>query len=63
VGEYVADLIVNDTVLVEVKAVRGVDDAHVAQCLHYLAATNIPVCLLINFGKRVDVKRLRGRQR
>jgi GxxExxY protein len=61
VGEYIADLIVNDTVLVEIKAIRAFEDAHTAQCLNYLAATTMPVCLLINFGKRVEVKRLRGK--
>jgi GxxExxY protein len=60
VGEYVADLIVNETVLIEIKAVRNFDDGHTAQCLNYRAATAIPICLLINFGKRVEVKRLRS---
>ena len=60
VGDYVADLIVNETVLIEIKAVRNFDDAHTAQCLNYLAATAIPICLLINFGRRVEVKRLRS---
>lgn len=62
VGEYFADLIVEGTVLVEVKCVRGIDDAHVAQCLNYLATTGLPICLLINFGKSsVEVRRLVGR--
>jgi GxxExxY protein len=61
VGDYIADLIVEDTVLIEIKAVRNLDDAHTAQCLNYLAATTMPVCLLINFGRRVEVKRLRGK--
>jgi GxxExxY protein len=60
VGEYFADLLVEGTVLVELKSVRSLDDAHSAQCLNYLAATGIPVCLLINFGKRVEVKRFRN---
>jgi GxxExxY protein len=61
VGDYFADLIVDGLVLIEIKAVRNFDNAHVAQCLNYLAATSIPVCLLLNFGKKVEVKRLRGR--
>ena len=61
VGEYFADLIVEGLVLVETKAVRNFDDAHVAQCLNYLAATGVPLCLLINFGRKVEVKRFRGR--
>jgi GxxExxY protein len=59
VGEYVADLFVEATVLVELKAVRGIDDAHMAQCLNYLSATGVTICLLINFGKRVEVQRYR----
>jgi GxxExxY protein len=58
-GEYVADLVVEEMVLVELKSVRAIDQAHVVQCLNYLAATGIPICLLINFGKRVEVQRFR----
>jgi len=60
VGEYVADLVVNDLVLVEVKAGKGLDPAHDAQCLNYLVATGLPVCLLLHFGVRVDVRRIIG---
>ena len=60
VGEYVADLIVEGVVLVELKAIQGLDTIHSAQCINYLAATRLPICLLINFGKRVDVKRIAG---
>ncbi|MFG0243678.1 MAG: GxxExxY protein [Phycisphaerales bacterium JB054] len=59
VGEYVSDLVVEGRVLVELKAIRELDDAHLAQCLNYLAATGLPLCLLINFGRRVTVKRIR----
>ena len=59
VGEYVADLFVEGRVLVELKAVRALDNVHMAQCLNYLKATGLPVCLLINFGRsRVEVKRI-----
>lgn len=59
VGEYVADLIIDGSVLVELKAVKVLDDNHLAQCLNYLKATGLYVCLLINFGSpRVQVKRL-----
>jgi GxxExxY protein len=62
VGKYFADLIVEGKVLVEVKHTRGLDDAHTAQCLNYLAATGLPLCLLINFAKpRIEIKRLAGR--
>ena len=60
VGDYIADLIVEGVILIELKACKSLDDAHTAQCLNYLAATRLPVCLLINFGKRVEVRRLAG---
>jgi GxxExxY protein len=59
VGEYVADLIVENRVLLELKVARALDDIHMAQCLNYLKATRLPVCLLLNFGKpKVEIKRL-----
>lgn len=60
VGDYIADLIVEDSILIEVKAIERLDTIHSAQCINYLAATKMPLCLLINFGKRVDIKRLAG---
>ncbi len=60
VGEFVADLVVNGTILVELKAIERLDDVHSAQGINYLAATGLPLCLLINFGRKVDVKRLAG---
>ena len=62
VGEYIADLLVENTVVVELKAVRAFEDVHVAQCLNYLKAIGLQVCLLINFGNpRVEVKRIVSR--
>jgi GxxExxY protein len=62
VGEYVTDLLVEKTIIVELKAVRAVDDIHVAQCLNYLKATGYPICLLLNFGlPQVTIKRLRNK--
>jgi GxxExxY protein len=59
VGEYLADLLVEGLVLVELKVVKAFDDVHMAQCLNYLKASSIPLCLLLNFGSaRVDVKRI-----
>jgi len=59
VGEYVADLLIDDRVLVEVKAVKGVEDVHMAQCMNYLRATGLRVCLLVNFGTpKVQIKRI-----
>ena len=60
VGEYFADLLVEGTVIVELKAISGLDPIHSAICINYLAACRLPICLLINFGKRVDVKRIVG---
>lgn len=50
VGEYVADLVVEDSGIIEVKAVRALEQIHATQCLNYLKATGYHVCLLINFG-------------
>jgi hypothetical protein len=58
-GDYVADLLVEDCILVELKAVKALDEIHSAQCLNYLKATGLRLCLLINFGnRRVEIKRL-----
>lgn len=59
VGIYVADMLVNDTVLVEFKVAEEYRKADEAQLLNELAATRKPIGLLINFGRRkVDFKRL-----
>ena len=59
VGQYVADLVVEQTVLLEMKAVRALDDVHLAQCLNYLKATGLKIGLLLNFAKpRLEVKRV-----
>jgi GxxExxY protein len=59
VGEYVVDMLVEREVLVELKAAKVLDDVHAAQCLNYLKATGLRLCLLMNFGRpRVEVKRI-----
>jgi GxxExxY protein len=59
VGEYVADLFVEDSVIVEIKAIKGLEESHLAQCLNYLKATNLKIGLLINFGKpKVEIRRV-----
>ena len=63
VGEYIADLIVEDFVLIELKAIKALEEVHAAQAINYLAATRLPVCLLINFAQKVEVKRFRGAKR
>ncbi|RZL46261.1 MAG: GxxExxY protein [Pedobacter sp.] len=59
VGEYFADLLVEDEVIVEIKAVKELNEIHQAQLLNYLKACDIRCGLLINFGKpRVEIKRM-----
>lgn len=58
VGDFVADIIVNDTIILELKSVRQIAKAHEMQLVNYLVATKKPVGLIINFGEhKVDVKR------
>jgi GxxExxY protein len=58
VGEFIADLIVNDTVILELKAIKQLAKVHEVQLVNYLVATGKPVGLLINFGEtKVEVKR------
>jgi GxxExxY protein len=52
VGYYIPDYVVNGTVIVEIKALGGLDNSHFAQVLGYLTVTSCPVGLLINFGER-----------
>ena len=59
VGEYQADLVVDDRVILECKAVSKLDPVHEAQLLNYLRATGIRVGLLLNFGRpKLQFKRL-----
>ena len=59
VGQYFADILVNDEVLVELKVVKALEDIHFAQCLNYLKATGKRVCLLVNFGQaKVEIRRV-----
>ena len=58
VGQYFADLLVNDRVLVELKTGRNIESSHESQLLHYLRATEIEVRLLLNFGVRPQFRRL-----
>ena len=59
VGEFFADMLVENRILLELKAVSELTEEHVAQALNYLRATGLLLCLLINFGKsRVQIRRL-----
>ena len=57
VGEFFADIIVNDTIILELKACETLVNEHELQVINYLKATDIEVALLLNFGKIPQVKR------
>jgi GxxExxY protein len=59
VGDYIADLVVNDQLIVELKCVEQFSDEHMAQCINYLKASGIRFALLINFKHpRIKWKRI-----
>lgn len=59
VGDYFADIIVNDEVIIEIKAVSALNEIHQAQLMNYLVACSKRCGLLINFGKpRIEIKRI-----
>lgn len=59
VGEYIADLFVEDCIIVEIKANKGLEESQISQCLNYLKATGNKIGLLINFGKpKVEIRRV-----
>lgn len=58
IGDFRADFLVEDKVIVELKVARALDEVHEAQLLNYLMATEIEVGLLLNFGRKPEFKRL-----
>ncbi len=58
VGEFRADVLVENCVLLELKAARSLDAAHEAQLLHYLKSTEVEIGMLLNFGTRPQFRRL-----
>jgi len=59
VGEYIADIIVEDKLLLELKALSTLCSSHDAQVMNYLKATNLSVGLLLNFGRpKLGIKRI-----
>ena len=59
VGDYFADILVEDVLVVELKCVERLAGEHTAQCLNYLRASGRTVCLLVNFQKpKVEWKRI-----
>lgn len=57
IGEYKADMIINGVVLLEIKSVEKLIDAHDAQLLNYLKSTEIEVGLLLSFGRQAEFRR------
>ena len=57
VGEYFADLIVNEQVIIELKAAESLCEEHEYQLINYLKATNFELGLLLNFGKKPEIRR------
>ncbi|MDH5717707.1 MAG: GxxExxY protein [Spirochaetia bacterium] len=57
VGDYIADILVEDKIIIEIKAVNMLAKEHEVQLVNYLKATNKEIGLLINFGKSVTIKR------
>jgi GxxExxY protein len=59
VGDYTVDLLVDHIVRVELKVAKVIGEIHRVQCLNYLKATGLHLCLLLNFGKpRLEIKRI-----
>ena len=58
VGEYISDIVVDDKIIIELKAVSKLVPAHSAQLINYLTATKLKVGLLLNFGEGRDYKRV-----
>jgi GxxExxY protein len=59
VGQYFADLLIEDRVMVELKVAKSIEKVYEAQCMNYLRATGLAICLLFNFGRPgLDVRRI-----
>lgn len=58
VGNYYADLLISDEIILELKTVEKLKDEHKFQLVNYLKATDIEIGLLLNFGKKPEVKRV-----
>lgn len=58
VGDYFPDIVVNDSIILELKSAEGIRNEHFAQLTNYLKATDIELGLLLNFGKKPEFKRV-----
>ena len=52
VGDYFADILVEDKIILELKVLEKITDIHIAQTLNYLKATGLELAIILNFGKR-----------
>jgi GxxExxY protein len=57
VGDYYADIVINNSLILELKAAEGIIEEHECQLINYLKATEIEIGLLFNFGKKTEFKR------
>ena len=59
VGHFIADVVVNNIIILELKAISSISNAHVAQALNYLTTTGCQLCLILNFGEtKLGIKRI-----
>jgi GxxExxY protein len=59
VGDYIPDILVANEIVVEIKAIPFLETIHRQQCINYLRATGLRICLLVNFGRpRLEIRRL-----
>lgn len=59
IGEYYADLVVEEKIIIELKAAKQIENSHKAQLINYLNACNIRYGLILNFGNpKVEIKRV-----
>ncbi len=59
VGDYLADIVVEKEIIIELKTINAITEVHQAQCINYLKATGYRLCLLINFAKpKIEIKRI-----
>ena len=59
VGDYIADIFVEDKIILELKAIKAIHDVHVAQAINYLTATGLKLAIILNFGSdKLESKRV-----
>jgi GxxExxY protein len=59
VGDYIADILIEEKILLELKSAKGIDDSPIAQVINYLKATGISLGIILNFGpEKMEFKRI-----